>query len=173
MKWLSLLILFFFVGCSQKYFIDIFAPIEVKSIVSNKKFSLGVYDVSIPHSLEESKIFVTSNGKTILKDIYLKDEYEPFLTQRAISYLHRKFPNAQISNYPWDFLHKPKKLLKIYIDEVYVKDKIMYLFVSYVYNNHRYKIKLNKSIKNENSKELLQDFLILYDNALDKISNKL
>ncbi len=168
MKWLNYLLIFFLFGCSQKYFIDSFTSIQIKSN-NPKKVVVGVYEVDIPYYLEEGEIPISDNNTTKYQKIYTRDDYQDILTQRVLTFLHLSFPNGIIGAYPWDFSKKLKNKLKIYIDDIYIKNKKMFLNMRYSYNKKIGRFHIYKKIKSLDKKEIVKEFFKLYDLGLQRV----
>ena len=115
MKILQILILFIFLGCSQKTFVYI--NTTQKPLKSIQK-PIGINEVDLPLYMSDLEVMKLKNSKLVHTGIYIsKDIKNVFVTM-----LSNILNDPYVYSYPFGMNIKPKEIINIKIDDFYLKD---------------------------------------------------
>ena len=153
MKILNILILFLFLGCSQKTFVYInTAQKPVKTI----KKSIGIDDVKLPLYMSDLEVMRLKDSKLIHTGIYISRG----IKNTFITMISNILNDPYVYSYPFGLNIKPKYLIEIKVDDFYLKDDKIVLNARFFVNNKFKKVflteKCSKNYKCIN--EILEKF---------------
>jgi len=115
MRILQILILFIFLGCTQKTFVYINTT---QKPLKNIKKPIGINEVDLPLYMSDLEVMKLKNSKLVHTGIYIsKDIKNIFVTM-----LSNILNDPYVYSYPFGMNIKPKEIINIKIDDFYLKD---------------------------------------------------
>ncbi len=115
MKILQILILFLFLGCSQKTFVYINTT---HSPIKNIKKTIGIDNVVLPLYMDELEVMRLKNYKLTPTGIYLSKDMKNIFVNMLSNLLNDPY----VYSYPFGMNQKPKEIIDIKIDDFILKD---------------------------------------------------
>ena len=115
MKILQILILFLFLGCSQKTFVYIKTT---QPPIKNIKKTIGINNVDLPLYMGDLEVMRLENYKLIHTGIYLSKDIKNIFVNMLSNVLNDPY----VYSYPFGMNKKPKEIIDIKIDDFYLKD---------------------------------------------------
>lgn len=137
MKILQILILFLFLGCSQKSFVY---------INTNQKFikkiqkPIGINEVSAPLYMSDLEIMKLQHSKLVHTGIYISKDIKNIFITTLSNLLNDPF----VYSYPFGMDMKPKEIINIKIDDFYLKNDKIILTARFFINKNFKKVSLSK-----------------------------
>jgi len=176
MKYLFLIFIVLFFGCSQKSYIYIDEP--KVSLVKKKDISLGLKEISLPYYLDDAKIpYVKDSKVKFFKDSEFSLDASEFATKRAMDILRASL-TSRVYEYPFS-KGAIKYILEIEIRKfITVKNTVELKAFWRVFDKNKKLIRSSTYhdsilLKNITAQECAKGMQILFDRFIKNIARKL
>ena len=176
MKYLFLIFVVLFSGCSQKSYIYIDEP--KLSVIKKNDISLGVKEISLPYYLDDAKIPYVKNSKIeFFKNSEFSSDASEFATKRAMDILRASL-TSRVYEYPFSN-GAVNYILDIEIRKfITVKNRVELKAFWRLFDKNKRLIKSSTYhdsilLKDFSAQECAKGMQILYDRFIKNIARKL